>query len=184
MIRTYRALSLVILLALFAFQTAPAQAATRGCAQLDSLHANAATWTRDELYAAAARLLPGGFGGITTTYWFLKQPAYADSARQVARALATCTRDKYPARFFSLIQTGAVRTGDYDWLELQRWYDVILKRVPWVGVRSWGISEGSNRLKYEFVTQAAMDSFRVRARALGVPAGMLSLSVDRGTVWP
>jgi hypothetical protein len=182
--RTYRPPALIVLLALFAFRTATAQTTADWCARLDSLHAGAVNWSRDDLYSAAARLLPGGFGGITTTYFFLKQPAYADSARHVARILAACTHDEYPVRFFSLMQTGSVQLGDYDWLELQEWYDVILQRVPWDGVRSGGIDEGSNRLTYSFLTQAALDTFRSRARALGVPAGMLSLSVERGPVWP
>jgi len=120
--RKYRALVALGLSALFAVRSASAQTAAGWCARLDSLHAGAARWDRDDLYTAAARLLPGGFGGITTTYFFLKQPTNADSARRVARILAACSRDEYPIRLFSLVQTGAVRSGNYDWLELQQWY--------------------------------------------------------------
>jgi hypothetical protein len=180
--RQYRLRAFALLAALFAVSDVSAQAATDWCARLDSLRQGAAVWEYNAVNSAAAGLLPGGFGGITTTYFFLKQPADSDSARRVARVLAGCTADPYPVRLFSLVQTGAVRAGDYDWLELQHWYDVILKRVPWDSVRSASINGGMNRLTYSFATQAALDTFRLRATRLGVPLAVLRLSLA-GRSW-
>jgi hypothetical protein len=63
----------------------------------------------DDYFEIAAHVLPGGFGGLTTTELFLKKPALADSVRRVARILAACTRDEYAARLCALVQTAKVR---------------------------------------------------------------------------
>jgi len=154
------------------------------CAQRDSVRALVPDSALDDHFEIAARLLPGGFGGLTTAYMFLTQPALADSARHVAGALAGCRNDEYSARLWTLVQRVAVRRGDYDWIELRKWYGVVLRNVSWDGVRSGDIDEGTNRLAYTFATQTALDAFRVRAQSLGVPVGALALSVDKGTRWP
>jgi len=157
--------------------------ATDLCEQRDSLRALVPGTSLHDHFEIAARLLPGGFGGLTTTYMFFKQPTLADSARGIARTLARCTNNEYWARLWSLVQTVEVRRGDYDWIELRKWYAVLLKS-SWDGVLGGGISERTNRLGYAFSTQTALDAFRVRARSLGVPLAMLSLSVEHGSRWP
>lgn len=155
------------------------------CIRVDSLRTAKGFWDRDDLFEAATKLLPGGFGGITTTYMFLKQPTLVDSARRTARRIsAACPNDEYAARLWSLVQSDSIRQGRYDWIELRSQYAVILKRVPWDGVRSGGISEAVNRLTFSFVNQAALDAFRTRARVVGVPEEMLALRVERGSSWP
>jgi hypothetical protein len=147
------------------------------CARRDSIRAVIHNSTGDDRFELVARLLPGGFGGLTTTYMFLKRPELADSVRRMARAVAECPSDGN-ARLWSLLQTVAVRQGDYDWIELQAQYDVLLKRASWDGVNSADIDEGRNRLAYSIATQVALDAFRARAVSLGVPSGMLVLSVN------
>jgi hypothetical protein len=148
------------------------------CGQRDSVRALVPASSTDDYFEIAAHLLPGGFGGLTTTYMFLKRPALADSARHIARVLAGCPNDEYSARLWTLAQTVAVRRGDYDWIELRKWYGVLLT-TSWDGVRSGDIDEAANRLAYSFATQTALDAFRVRARALGVPDAVLALSVEK-----
>lgn len=155
------------------------------CTRVDSLRAANGFWDRDDLFEAATRLLPGGFGGITTTYMYLKQPSLADSARRTAQRIsAACSNDEYAARLWSLVQTVAIRQGRYDWIELRSQWAVVLKHVPWDGVRSGGISEAVNRLKLSFTNQGALDTFRARAVAAKVPLDMLVLEVERGSSWP
>lgn len=122
------------------------------------------------------RLVPGGFGGITTTYMYLKQPAFADSVRRIARALSQCPADGRE-RLWRFVQTVEVRQGRYDWIELQREFDTLLT-VPWEGVVSGGIDGGSNRLHYGLTSRAAIEAFRARAHSLGVPNEMLNLGIE------
>ena len=56
------------------------------CARRDSLARNTPGTSIDDAFEVAARLLPGGFGGLTTTYFFLKQPALVDTARGISGA--------------------------------------------------------------------------------------------------
>jgi hypothetical protein len=56
-----------------------------------------------------------------------------------------------------------------------------LLKVPWDGVVSGDIGEAVNRLAYGFETQTALEAFRSRALALGVPREMLVLKIEKGT---
>ncbi len=150
------------------------------CAQRDSLRSLFPALDGGADNEVLARLFPGGFGGATTTYFFLKQPAFADSVRRIARTLASCPNDQRP-RLWMFLQTVPVRQGDYDWIELRRWHAALLK-IPWDGVSSGGIAEGQDRLHYGFLTQAALEAFRARALALGVPRQMLSLGIETNWV--
>lgn len=148
------------------------------CAQHDSVRALFPALDGDAEFEVVARLFPGGFGGLTTTYFFLKKPARADSVRLLARTLAACPRDDNQ-RLWMLLQTVPVRQGAYDWVELRKWYAVLLK-VPWDGVVLGDIDEGVNRLAYGFETQTALEAFRRRALAVGVPRAMLVLRIEKG----
>ena len=147
------------------------------CARRDSLSSvllgpNA---TLDDDLELMARLLPGGFGGLTTTYIYLKTPALLDSARLVARMLASCPDDGL-ANLWLIVQGASVRQGQYDWIELRHWYAVVLNDGVG-GMYLSDINESINRLSFEFATQAALDAFRTRAQAVGVPLGVLDLTV-------
>lgn len=73
--------------------------------------------SQDDAYDVVARLVPGGFGGVTRTYFFLKEPALADTVREMARLLAPCSSELLSA-VWTVIQHGDVRQGQYDWIEL------------------------------------------------------------------
>jgi hypothetical protein len=151
---------------------------TQVCALRDSLARNTPRASGDDLFDIVARVLPGGFGGLTTTYFFLKQPALADSARAIARTLAACTEPD-GRRLWEIVERAEVRQGQYDWIELRRWYAQLLT-VESAGWNSADIDEGANRLSYKFATSAKLEIFRRRAEALGIPGSALVLKVDNG----
>jgi len=144
------------------------------CAQKDAVLAEVPFRTIDDGFEELARLLPGGFGGTTLDSMFLKNVAQADTARATARALATCAGDAVP--YLAVVSAAGVRRGDYDWVELRRWYRS-LKSQPLVGVAWTDMDENINRLAFSFLTQEALVAFQVRASSLGVPLGALALSV-------
>lgn len=129
----------------------------------------------DEDLELLAHVLPGGFGGLVPTHFFLKDPAKADTARATAVTLASC--DGVYNQYLPFFATASVRQGKYDWIELRRWY-LALQAAP---VLLWHVSdmdESENRLEFEFQTQAALDQFRAMARGLGVPDDALSLTIS------
>ncbi|MHB8838338.1 MAG: hypothetical protein ACYC7F_05235 [Gemmatimonadaceae bacterium] len=144
------------------------------CAQKDVVLAEVPFRTIDDGFEELARLLPGGFGGTTSDSMFLKNVTQADTARATARALTTCTGDAVP--YLSVVIGAAVRRGDYDWVELRRWYR-LMSGQNLVGLVSSDMDERVNRLAYTFLTQEALVAFQVRASSLGVPLGALALSV-------
>lgn len=181
----YRSVTLGALSIAFASRNADAQSGLTPrqlCALRDSLTAQMPIATVHDPRDVAARLLPGGFGGLTTTYFFLKQPALTDTVRGLARTLAACTDGDW-RRLWEIIEHAEVRQGQYDWIELRRWYAVLLN-VENAGWHTAGIDEGVNRLSYRFATSTALESFRRRADALGVPSSVLILTVDDGPRWP
>ena len=145
------------------------------CARRDTVRMQVSGTTLDDDFEIIARLLPGGFGGLTTSYMFLKQPALADTARASARTLAVCPGETL-TNLWSMIQFAEVRQGQYDWVELRRWYVELLSQGSG-GMYMCDISESINRLSFWFETQNALDTFRARAQAIGVPAAALSLSL-------
>jgi hypothetical protein len=147
------------------------------CADRDSLRSLFPALDGGADNEVLARLFPGGFGGATTTYFFLKQPAFADSVRRMARTLASCPHDQNP-QLWIYLQTVPVRQGDYDWIELRKWFAALLK-ILWGGVSVGGIAEGQDRPHFGFLTQAALEALRARALALGVPRQMLILGIER-----
>jgi hypothetical protein len=133
--------------------------------------------TPDDETEAVARLLPGGFGGLTTTYMYLKQPSLADTVRGTARALAACPGDVLE-NVWSIVQHVEIRQGQYDWVELRGWYTLLLRSgVTSSGLFTADIDEGINRLAFTFSSQATLDSFRARALTLGVPDAALDLRI-------
>ena len=98
------------------------------------------------------------------------------TVREMARVLAPCSSELLSA-VWTTIQRADVRQGQYDWIELRRWYAILLK-VESDGLRSLDIDEGVNRLSYTFTTAPALESFRSRAEALGVPLAALVLKVE------
>jgi hypothetical protein len=95
----------------------------------------------------------------------------------MARTLASCPHDQNP-QLWIYLQTVPVRQGDYDWIELRKWFAALLK-ILWGGVSVGGIAEGQDRPHFGFLTQAALEALRARALALGVPRQMLILGIER-----
>jgi hypothetical protein len=181
-----RSLALGTLCLGFAFRSSSGQSVLSNaqlCVRRDSLMSQTAVKSVDDAFEVAARLLPGGFGGLTTTYFFLKQPAFADSVRGLARTLSSCLGDTTWRRMWDIVARAEIRQGQYDWLELRHWYAVLLNAGS-TGLYSSDIDEGVNRLSYGFATTAALELFQKRADALGVPAAALILKVESGTRWP
>lgn len=145
------------------------------CARRDTVRFQIPGTTLDDDFEIMARLLPGGFGGLTTSYFYLKQPALADTARGAARTLAACPGETL-ANLWAIVQAAPVRQGQYDWVELRRWYMQLLNDGSG-GMYTSDIDESINRLSFAFQTQAALDAFRARAQAIGVPVAALSLSL-------
>lgn len=145
------------------------------CARRDTVGMRVHGSTIDDDFEIMARLLPGGFGGLTTTYFYLKQPDLADTVRASARTLAGCPGETL-TNLWTIVQYAPVRQGQYDWLELRRWYSQLLDYGA-NGMYMSDIDESINRLSFAFETQSALDAFRARAQAIGVPTAALSLSI-------
>lgn len=128
----------------------------------------------DEELELLAHVLPGGFGGLIPTFFYLKDPTKADTVRATAATLATC--DGMSNQYLPFFATASVRQGQYDWIELRGWYRA-LQVAPPGGWQSSDMDEAENRLAFEFLTQAALDQFRATARAMGVPDDALSLTI-------
>lgn len=152
------------------------------CAQQDALVAAAGPSPNlDDDFDILAHLLPGGFGGLTVNYWYLKQPALADTARATARALSACPGEPF-VNLWAVVQLAPVRAGTYDWLQLRQWYQQLLRAGGAAGLATSDIDESTNRLAFTFTTQAALDTFRTRADALGIPPGALTLTLSPAAV--
>ena len=145
------------------------------CARRDTVRLQIPGTTLDDDFEIIARLLPGGFGGLATSYFFLKQPALADTARGTARTLAACPGETL-TNLWAIVQSAPIRQGQYDWVELRRWYMQLINDGSG-GMYMSDIDESINRLAFAFATQAALDAFRARAQAIGVPTAALSLSI-------
>jgi hypothetical protein len=128
--------------------------------------------TIDDEFEVLARLLPGGFGGLTIDSMYLKDVAEADAARGTAAALASCSGTLQP--YLDLAQSASVRRGNYDWIELRAWYLDIQMLDGWI---SADMNENTNRLEFEFVASAELERFRTGALSRGVPAAALALSI-------
>lgn len=153
-------------------------AAVQLCARRDSIgkEIGGAFPTLDEDFDIMARLLPGGFGGLTAGAVFLKRPELADTTRGVARTLAACPGETL-GNLWRTVQFAEVRQGQFDWIELRHWSTVLLD-VGTAGICTGAIGGGVNRLVYTFGTSAALEAFRSRAAALGVPPAVLVLEPD------
>lgn len=144
------------------------------CARKDSLILAVRGGTIDDDFEILARLLPGGFGGLTTTYMFLKQPTLADTLRGTAKSLATCSGTIPP--YLAIVQLAPVRQGDVDWIELRAWYRTLMQLVP----ATWhqaDMNQAINRLGFAFTNQPDLEAFQARAVSAGVPAAALFLFV-------
>jgi len=146
----------------------------------DSIVAQMKGTTIDDYFEVLARLLPGGFGGLTASYVWMKDPSQASEMARTANVLAACPSGGIP--YLALLQGGNVMRGAYDWVELRTWYRQILASGPFGG-NSADIDEGVNRLTFTFTTQAELEQFRARVTSLGVPAGALNLEI-RGPAVP
>lgn len=145
------------------------------CARRDTVRLQIPGTTLDDDFEIIARLLPGGFGGLTGSYFFLKQPALADTVRGTARTLAACPGETL-TNLWAIVESAPVRQGQYDWVELRRWYMQLINDGSG-GMYMSDIDESINRLAFFFQTQAALEAFRARAQAIGVPTAALSLSI-------
>jgi hypothetical protein len=144
------------------------------CARKDSMLAQVRGRTIDDEFEMLAHLLPGGFGGLTSDYVFLKRLELADTARATAKALLQCPGES--VGYLAYIQSTPPRQGDYDWIELRGWYSLLLAGAP-AGITTADMDERINRLSFGFASDAYLTAFRTRAQALGVPLTALSLSV-------
>ena len=159
-------------------ESTPPNLQARLCAQRDSVQATLPSNTLDDEFELIAHLLPGGFGGLTSSYLYLKQPAVSDSARVIAQLLRTCPSDPQQLQIlWGLAATVPVRQAQFDWIELRRWYAILLNTGS-SDLVSADINEALNRLSFTFKTSAGIDAFKARAQALGVPADALTLSVS------
>ena len=153
--------------------TAPS-ALSQLCARKDSFMLAGGGGDLNDQFDILALLLPGGFGGLSINYMFLKDTTLADSLRATADKLLTCPGSVPPG--LVIARYAPVRQGDFDWLELHSWWNVLMFSVPatW---HSADIDEGRNRLYLEFQTQAEGDAFRPVAVAAGVPSAAMILGV-------
>jgi hypothetical protein len=130
--------------------------------------------TIDDYFEALARLLPGGFGGLTTSVVWLKHPEEEAELRRTTDILETCSSGSFP--YLAYLHSAPIRKGDYDWVELRTWYRALLDIRPFTA-NSADMDEGSNRLAFSFGTDAELNAFRARALAAGVPANAFYLSI-------
>lgn len=147
------------------------------CARKDSVLAKITGRTIDDEFEVLAHLLPGGFGGLTGDYIFFKHLELADTARATAKTLSQCPGEV--VGFLPYVQVAMARQGDYDWIELRRWYLLLLTGAPF-GMTTSDMNERSNRLSFSFMSDSDLAVFRARAESLGVPLAALSLSVHPG----
>lgn len=131
----------------------------------------------DDEFEILARTLPGGFAGVTNTDLFLTHPDFEETVRESARRLGSCPNRQVSTLYLYLIQHNEVRKARYDWVELRRWYTQLqgLDAGGWIGS---DIDEANNRLLFAFVSQPALDVFRGKARALGIPNDAIALTIS------
>ncbi len=177
--RSIRALLIAPVIAACGADTAATPlSAAQLCAKRDSLVAHMTGTTIDDQFELLAQLLPGGFGGLTASFLYLKRPDQVDAFRSTAQVLSAC-----PGQFLPYLieaEYAPVRQGEYDWVEMRRWYRLLRATVP----STWNtadMNEGTNRLAFTFRTDSALATFRARAIAAGVPDGVLSLALREGT---
>jgi hypothetical protein len=153
----------------------PPLTAAQICSQRDTVLAQMTGQTIDDYFEVIARLLPGGFGGLTASNMWLKHPDQEDAFRRAASILESCAGGPFP--YVANAHYAAVHQGTYDWIELRAWYRVVLNIKPFTA-HSSDMDEARNRLSYAFTTEAELVAFRARAIAAGVPAGALYLDVQ------
>lgn len=130
--------------------------------------------TVDDRWAAAARDVPGGWGGV-----------YKDGATLVLYLVDTTRLEDATAALVTLgILPGTdsrlvtARQGRWDFSQLHEWYRYLTPQlVHDDGFASAGIDEAHNRITYGVTDNAARTRFERVLAGLGVPCFLVALEV-------
>ena len=153
----------------------PVLTAAELCALQDGLVQAAGTAaTPDDHFEILARLLPGGFGGLSLYGMFLVHPDRLQDARQVAATLTQCA-GRHVA-FLGYVAQSPVRQGQYDWLQLTAWRRRIETDHSFQLVFT-DIDENVNRLGIGVPTEADRLQLLKRLSALGIPEAAVNVEV-------
>ena len=155
------------------------------CARLDNAIArfDPRFVSPDDQWEAVARVVPGGFGGMTltspggNTIYLVDPTRFAEARRVAARAEACPNR----ARLWALGPVAAavaVLPGRWDYIQLRTWYDLLLGNLT-RGFTLADIDEDKNRLTFGFRDEASQAQFRDVVVRLGVPLDAVAIVIFR-----
>ncbi len=135
--------------------------------------------TIDDQWAAIARDVPGGWGGLFFDAWptiYLVDPSQRTAALDALYALGVGAP-------YADIRSAYVRQGRWDFGQLYDWYRYINEvAVGWYyGVASRDIDEVRNRLVYG-VLEDSLDSFTETIESLQLPCELVVIKVGSGIV--
>ncbi len=136
--------------------------------------------TVDDEWAAIARQVPGGWGGlflenqIPTIY--LVDPSKREEAIEALIALGIGGGE-----FFDL-REARVRQGRWDFAQLYDWRWYLDARLGAVGLTSRDIDELQNRLVYGVKDDAVRTSWTARIDSLNIPCELVIVEVRPGVV--
>lgn len=155
------------------------------CAVVDAAVAgfDAKVLTPDDKWEAVARIIPGGFGGITgagstSTEIYLLEPARFAEARSVASQAVTCRNASKVQELGYVTSASGARQGRWDYIQLRGWYTKILEGVDQsIDLRSSDIAEAENRLSFEVRTVDSALRLRLLASRLNVPTDAVFIRI-------
>ena len=148
--------------------TQPELAKSQVCLEQDLRVRAVSTPTLDNYFDVLDALLPGGFGGLTISYYFLVEPAKAPAVRARIDTLLACPGAHAPN--LTLLRSLPARQGLYSWTQLHTWYRQLQEsQPPPSGLLLSDIDESRNQLSYGFASDEARAGFLTRLPPLGIP---------------
>jgi len=135
-------------------------------------------YTIDDRFAALARTVPGGFGGLWLEGSILHVNLVDLSKREQARsALQAELQGEFgpgaPGGQRASVDLDRIvfHQGRYDYVQLTGWYARLPAALGYEGVFSTDIDERRNRIRIGVRDDATAERVRRRVRELGIPSG-------------
>ena len=139
----------------------------------DSLPPDPDSGGRDSRWARIARVVPGGWGGESSStpvaIYYLRDTTMRAAAESALNQQRLDGRVWGPAMH--------VRPGRWSFAELYDWDRYLRPRVANASIGGYGIDEGHNRLLYSVTTAAAKRELERRLTDLGVPCFLVAIEI-------
>lgn len=147
-------------------------------ARRDSLPPPPARPDMNDQWAAIAREVPGGWGGLLyvddrLTIVLVEPDQRGAAIRALQRHFSG------DPRIASDLSTAQVRRGRWDFAQLYDWYRYLQPHVWSVeGVQSTDIDEATNRLEFGVLSEEAREELRERLAALDIPCFLVASEIE------